>query len=131
MPRIIAGRFKSRDRAEKVTALLVKCIDRADIFIFHDSPLGQRYLFISGGDEDGKSCSFGICADGVNLSVRVLDAANEECVVATLRAESAGNIEQSEGEWLDGDWVDFDSVAATRLVKKRSIASGSRGGAAN
>jgi hypothetical protein len=51
------------------------------------------------------------------MSVRIAKPANEERVIATLRAEGAADIEQAYGEWRDGDWTDFDPVAAPRLVK--------------
>jgi hypothetical protein len=53
---------------------------------------------------------------GVMLSVRIANPVNEKRVIATLRAEGAADIEQSNGEWRDGDWVDFNPVAAPQLV---------------
>jgi len=131
VPRIIAGRFQSRERADEVAVSLVKYVDRADIFIYHDNPPGQFQCdpLIPGGDKDNQPCAVGSRPGGVILSVRISDVAKEGAVIATLRLEGAGNIEQPEGEWLDGDWVGFDPVAAPRWVKKRFIASGSGGGA--
>jgi hypothetical protein len=54
---------------------------------------------------------------GIMLSVRIAEPANEERVIATLRAEGAADIEEAHGQWRDGDWADFDPVATPRLVK--------------
>jgi hypothetical protein len=83
------------------------------------------------GDDGGKPHAPDNRPGGVILSVRIADPANEERVIATLRAEDAADIEQAEGEWLDGDWVDFDPVTAPRLVKKQSIDSVGGKGAGN
>lgn len=83
------------------------------------------------GDDDGKPHAPDNRPGGIILSVRIADPANEERVIATLRAEDAADIEQAEGEWLDGDWVDFDPVTAPRLVKKQSANSVGGKGAAN
>ncbi len=53
---------------------------------------------------------------GVMLSVRIADPANEQRVIAALRAGGAADVEQADGEWSNGDWTDFDPVAAPRLV---------------
>ena len=54
------------------------------------------------------------------LSVRIANPMNEKRVIATLRAEGAGDIEQAYGEWRDGDWADFNPVAAPGLVESAS-----------
>jgi hypothetical protein len=54
---------------------------------------------------------------GIMLSVRIAEPANEERVIATLRAEGAADIEMADGVWRDGGWSDFDPVAAPRLVE--------------
>lgn len=69
------------------------------------------------GDHDGKPHAPDRRPGGVMLSVRIAKPANEERVIATLRAEGAADIEQAYGEWRDGDWTDFDPVAAPRLVE--------------
>ena len=53
---------------------------------------------------------------GIMLSVRIANPATEKCVIATLQAEGAADIEQADGEWRDGDWTDFNPVAAPQLV---------------
>ncbi len=54
---------------------------------------------------------------GIMLSVRIAEPANEERVIATLRAEGAADIEMADGVWRDGGWSDFNPVAAPRLVE--------------
>jgi phage tail tape-measure protein len=61
---------------------------------------------------------------GIMLSVRIAEPANEERVIATLRAEGAADIERAQGEWRDGDWADFDPVAAPRLVESAAPNAG-------
>jgi CxxC motif-containing protein (DUF1111 family) len=51
------------------------------------------------------------------LSVRVADPAIELRVIEALRARSAADIEQADGEWHDGDWTDFNPIAVPHLVK--------------
>jgi len=52
MERIIAGQFKTKDRADKAAAMLGQYVDTADICIFHNNPPGQHDAFPVGGDED-------------------------------------------------------------------------------
>jgi hypothetical protein len=54
---------------------------------------------------------------GVMLSVRVADPAIELRVIEALRARSAADIEQADGEWHNGDWTDFNPIAVPHLVK--------------
>ena len=55
---------------------------------------------------------------GVMLSVRIVNPADEQRVIATLRAEGAADIEHAEGEWSAGNWTDFNPVASPQLVEK-------------
>ena len=52
MERIIAGRFKTKDDADAVAALMAQYVDSADICIFHNNPPGQHDAYPVGGDED-------------------------------------------------------------------------------
>jgi hypothetical protein len=58
---------------------------------------------------------------GIMVSVRIAQPANEERVIAALRAEGGVDIEEAIGEWRDGGWSDFDPVAAPRLVENAAI----------
>lgn len=57
---------------------------------------------------------------GVMVSVHIANPADEQRVVASLRAEGAADIEHADGEWSAGDWSDFNPVKAPRLVAKSS-----------
>src|SRR5450759_127533 len=52
MERIIAGRFRTKDDADAVAALIAQYLDTADICIFHNNPPGQHDAFTVDGDED-------------------------------------------------------------------------------
>jgi len=68
------------------------------------------------GNDDDPSAPPEYRRGGIMLAVRLADPANEQRVVATLRAEGAADVEQADGQWEDGDWVDFDPFAPPQLV---------------
>ena len=68
------------------------------------------------GDHDDKPHRLERRPAGIMLSVRIADPANEERVIATLRAQGAADVEGAQGTWRDGDWTDFDPVAAPKLL---------------
>ena len=57
---------------------------------------------------------------GVMVSVRIANPADEQRVIASLRAEGAADIEHATGEWSAGNWSDFNPVKAPRLLEKSS-----------
>lgn len=52
MDQIIAGRFHTKDEADKAAAYLSSFTDKTDISIFHNNPPGQHGTYALGGDED-------------------------------------------------------------------------------
>ena len=52
MDQIIAGRFHTKDEADKAAAHLATFMDKSDISIFHNNPPGQHDVHPLGGDED-------------------------------------------------------------------------------
>lgn len=52
MDQIIAGRFHTKDEADRAAAHLSRFMNQADITIFHNNPPGQHDVHPVGGDED-------------------------------------------------------------------------------
>jgi hypothetical protein len=67
-------------------------------------------------EDDAKQTSPQRRPAGVILSVHITGAVDERRVIATLRAQSAADIERAQGEWRNGDWADFNPVERPRLI---------------